>query len=104
MTLQRANALKQLNKEIVDKRQRQINVQVVWFNRPGIEHLVCVIQTRHSQHLAELRRKRIQSLELACHERALAKEERAREWVTEIPPKIPQELPPPGTAGSVEKQ
>ncbi|KAF4693086.1 hypothetical protein FOZ60_011870 [Perkinsus olseni] len=63
VNLQRANLLKQLSKQIVDERQRQIDVQV-----------------RHMQFLAERRKKRIQSLELECHDRAVAKQEKANAW------------------------
>ncbi|KAF4736650.1 hypothetical protein FOZ63_002244, partial [Perkinsus olseni] len=63
VNLQRANLLKQLSKQILDERQRQIDVQV-----------------RHMQFLAERRKKRIQSLELECHDRAVAKQEKANAW------------------------
>ncbi|KAF4724702.1 hypothetical protein FOZ62_015343, partial [Perkinsus olseni] len=63
VNLQRANLLKQLSKQIVDERQRQIDVQI-----------------RHTQYLAERRKKRIQSLELECHDRAVAKQEKANAW------------------------
>ncbi|KAF4673532.1 hypothetical protein FOL46_007022 [Perkinsus olseni] len=63
VNLQRANLLKQLSKQIVDERQRQIDVQV-----------------RQTQYLAERRKKRIQSLELECHDRAVAKQEKANAW------------------------
>ncbi|KAF4678237.1 hypothetical protein FOL47_003299 [Perkinsus chesapeaki] len=63
VNLQRANMLKQISKKIADERQRQID-----------------IQTRHTQHLAELRKKRIQTLELECHDRAVAKEDKESAW------------------------